>query len=92
MVDISNKNEIFDAICDILEQEFECDREMLKPEARLFEDLDLDSIDAVDLIVKLQKMIKTKVKPEEFKQIRTLWDVTEVIYNIVNNVKPEDSD
>lgn len=85
MIDITNKNEIFEAICKILVKEFECDSDALKPESRLFEDLDLDSIDAVDLIVRLQKIINTKVKPEEFKQIQTLWDVTEVIYNIVNN-------
>jgi len=79
-----SKDEIFEKICDLLESEFECPRDKLKPETKMFEELDLDSIDAVDLIVRLQKMTGTKVQPEEFKQIRTLWDITEVISNIID--------
>lgn len=79
-----DKTHILNTIMDILEQDFDCPREKLVPEARLFEDLDLDSIDAVDLIVRLQKIIKKKVSPEHFKQIRTLDDIAEVIDTIVN--------
>lgn len=82
-IDVNNKEEILAAICDILEKEFECPREKLTADAKMFEDLDLDSIDAVDLIVKLQKMTQTKVQPEEFKQIRTLGDIADVIHNIL---------
>ena len=84
MIDIKNKDEILNAIIDLLEKEFELPREKLTPDAKMFEDLDLDSIDAVDLIVKLQKMTGTKVQPEEFKQIRTLSDIADVIHNILN--------
>ena len=49
-------------------------------EARLYEDLDLDSIDAVDLIVHLQTITKRKFNPEEFKLVRTIQDVVEIIY------------
>jgi acyl carrier protein len=84
MIDTSSKDEIFNAIADILEEDFECPREKLAPEAQMFQDLDLDSIDAVDLIVKLQKMAKIKVAPEDFKQIKTLWDITEVVHRILN--------
>ena len=41
----------------------------------LFEDLDLDSIDAVDLVVKLQDLTGRKFKPEEFKSVRTVGDI-----------------
>ena len=51
----------------------------------MVEDLDLDSIDAVDLIVKLQSKINQKVDPEDFKQIRTLQDVVDAVEKIVNN-------
>lgn len=71
-------------ICDILEAEFECPREKLTPDARLFEDLDLDSIDAVDLIVRLQRFTGKKVNPESFKQIRTLGDVVRAVAALVN--------
>lgn len=79
-----DKDHILKTIMDILEEDFDCPREKLVPEARLFEDLDLDSIDAVDLIVRLQKIIKKKVSPENFQQIRTLDDIAEVINTIVN--------
>ena len=76
---MKTKEEILKAIRDVLSAEFECDEAKLKPEARLFEDLDLDSIDAVDLIVRLQQQTGLKVKAEDFKAIRTLGDVADVI-------------
>lgn len=71
-------------IKDILVAEFECDPAALRPETNLFTDLDLDSIDAVDLIVRLQQETKKKVTPEDFRQIRTLADVTKAVSKLVN--------
>ncbi len=71
-------------IKDILVAEFECDPAALGPETNLFTDLDLDSIDAVDLIVRLQQETKKKVNPEDFRQIRTLADVTKAVSKLVN--------
>jgi acyl carrier protein len=79
------KEEIFNTIKDILIKDFGCDEAKVKIESALVEDLDLDSIDAVDLIVKLQGQIKQKVDPEDFKQIRTLQDVVDAVEKIVNN-------
>lgn len=79
---VQNKNDIFNTIVDILEKDFECPREKLKPEAQLFTDLDLDSIDAVDLVVKLQQITGKKVDPESFKQVRSLQDVVDAIYDL----------
>ena len=84
MIDKTNKEAIFNTIADILEKEFECPRAKLVPEAKIGEDLDLDSIDAVDLIVRLQKMTQIKVNPEAFMQIRTLQDITDVVYDLLN--------
>lgn len=78
------QKQIFDTVKEILISDFECPAEKLVPSVRLYEDLDLDSIDAVDLIVRLQKIIKRKVQPDDFKQIRTLQDVVEAIEKIVN--------
>ena len=58
-----------------LVQMFEVSPEKITRDARLFEDLDLDSIDAVDLIVKLQDLTGRKFKPEEFKSVRTVGDL-----------------
>ena len=54
---------------------FEVPPEKITRDARLFEDLDLDSIDAVDLIVRLQELTGRKFKPEEFKSVRTVGDL-----------------
>ncbi len=76
--------EIEKTIKDILVAEFECDPDQLKPETNLFTELDLDSIDAVDLVVRLQQETKKKINPEDFRQIRTLADVTKAVSKLVN--------
>jgi acyl carrier protein len=52
--------------------------------ADLSKDLDLDSIDAIDLVVKLQELTVRKIKPDEFKTVRTVSDVVDRIYEITN--------
>jgi len=76
------REDILGKISDVLADEFEVERTKLVPEARLFEDLDLDSIDAVDLVVRLQQQTSLKVKAEDFKTIRTLGDVADVIVRL----------
>lgn len=79
------KQEIFEHVTKILTNDFGCNAGDLKPEAKLVEDLDLDSIDAVDLIVRLQKVINVRVNPDDFKQISTLQDVVDAVEKIVNS-------
>lgn len=75
--------EIEQKIKDILVNEFECDPARLARDTNLFTELDLDSIDAVDLIVRLQQETKKKVNPEDFKKIRTLGDVVAAVAKLV---------
>jgi len=63
----------------VLAEEFDLNESDIVPEARLFEDLDLDSIDAVDLIVRLKELTGKKVPPEQFKSVRTVADIVAVI-------------
>jgi acyl carrier protein len=63
-----------------LSDAFEVPAEKIALEARLFEDLDLDSIDAVDLVVKLQEYTGKKIAAAEFKSVRTVGDVVERVY------------
>jgi len=60
---------------ELLADKFEVDPARITPEADLYRDLDLDSIDAVDLVIKLQEMTGRRIKPEEFKSVRTIGDV-----------------
>lgn len=81
------KQEIFEKIKSALIEEFELPEEKLTPEARLYEDLELDSIDAVDLIVKLKSFLPRNIDPEVFKTVRTLQDVVDAIYNLIQENK-----
>ena len=78
-----SKEDIYNKFCEILEEEFEIEKSLLNADANLFTDLELDSIDAVDLAVRLQQFTDKRISPEEFKQIRTLNDVVEAIYSII---------
>ncbi|ATC84612.1 MULTISPECIES: acyl carrier protein [Pseudoalteromonas] len=75
--------EIYDVLHGILENEFEIDAEDISLEANLYEDLDLDSIDAVDLVVKLREITGKKIEPDAFKQVRTVQDVVSEIEKLV---------
>ena len=81
---MATEAEIEKKVKEILVSDFECDPASLSPEVNLFTDLDLDSIDAVDLVVRLQQETGKKVNPETFRQIRTLRDVTAAVFKLVN--------
>lgn len=76
--------EIEKTIKDILAADFEIDPAEITSETNLFTDLDLDSIDAVDLVVRLQQETGKKVDPAEFKKIRTFGDVVTAVSKLVN--------
>jgi acyl carrier protein len=82
---MNNREEILTAVKTILIEMFEIDEEAITPEARLYEDLDFDSIDAVDMIVRLKEMTGKSVKPEDFKSARTIADVVEAVYNMLHD-------
>jgi acyl carrier protein len=79
------KDEVFDKLAEILSSEFELNDEQIKPDAKLFEDLGLDSIDAVDLIVKMKQYTVKKIEPDVFKEARTVQDVVEILYPLVSH-------
>ena len=80
-----DKNAIFEKIKDALIEDFDLDESQIVLDARLYEDLELDSIDAVDLIVKLKSFLPRNIDPEAFKKMRTLQNVVDGIYNLVQN-------
>jgi acyl carrier protein len=84
MVSINNMNrdELFVWVADLLAEMFELDRAALTPASNLYEDLDIDSIDAVDLAVKLKQMTGKRLQPEVFKTIRTIEDVVNALVGL----------
>jgi acyl carrier protein len=79
---MTEQRAIYQEVSALLTKLFEIDPDDIKPEARLYEDLELDSIDAVDMIVQLQKKPE-KIKPEEFKAVRTVQDVVEAVERLL---------
>lgn len=79
-----SREEISDKLNEYLQNLFEVPAEDITPDAKLFEDLDLDSIDAVDLVVKLQELTGKKIPPEEFKTVRTVNDIVERVHSLVS--------
>ncbi|UXY11248.1 acyl carrier protein [Kosakonia sp. ML.JS2a] len=77
------KNEIYQEVSTLLTKLFEIDPQDISPDSRLYEDLELDSIDAVDMIVHLQKKTGKKIKPEEFKAVRTVQDVVDAVERLL---------
>ena len=77
------REQIFEKLKSILVDDFELTPEKVVLEANLFEDLELDSIDAVDLAVKLQEITEKKISPENFKQIRTVEDVVVAVEGLL---------
>jgi acyl carrier protein len=70
-----SKEDIYPMMVDMLHEMFELDKSKITLDADLYADLDIDSIDAVDLAVKLKEITGKRLQPEVFKNIRTVQDV-----------------
>lgn len=73
------KEEIYARIRETLESNFEIPPERITLEARLMEDLELDSIDAIDMAVQIQDMTNVRVEEEQLKNLRTVNDTVELV-------------
>lgn len=79
-----DKNQIFADISRELQALFELREDQIAMDSRLYEDLDLDSIDAVDLVVRLQDITNTRIKPEQFKSVTTVGDVVTAVEKLLS--------
>jgi acyl carrier protein len=70
---------MFEKVRNVLAEEFEIPIDSIVREANLYQDLGIDSIDAVDLIVRLREMTGKQVPPDRFKAVRTVGDVIAVL-------------
>jgi acyl carrier protein len=78
-----NREEIYAYVRQLLVDLFEVEPGKIRPEAHLNKDLEIDSIDAIDLVLKLKDFTGRKIKPEEFKHVRTVGDVVNTVQAIV---------
>ena len=78
------REEIFQRIAAIMHETFDIAPERITPQAMLGGDLDIDSIDAVDLIVQLKPMLGGNLRPEAFKAVRSVQDVVDTVYAMLH--------
>lgn len=81
---MKSQQEIYDSVVSVFDELFEIPADEISPESNLYEDLDIDSIDAVDLVIELRKMTKKKIQPDDFKMVRTVQDIVEQVDKLLN--------
>lgn len=82
---MADKNAIFEHVATTLTELFDLDRGDITLESHLGDDLDIDSIDAIDLIVELKKYVGKKLSPEDFKSVRTVGDIVNAVSDIMGS-------
>ncbi|MGQ4277277.1 acyl carrier protein [Pseudidiomarina sp. E22-M8] len=82
---MQTKEEIYAQLEEILQEDFEVDAGDINLDANLYQDLDLDSIDAVDLVVKLREITGKKISPDAFRAVRTVSDVVDEVYKLIHD-------
>ena len=79
------KDDIFQRIVTILQETFDIAPDRILPSSALKDDLDIDSIDAVDLIVQLKPIVGKRLQPDAFKSVRTVQDIVDALYALVHD-------
>jgi acyl carrier protein len=79
----TRKEDIYPWVVDMLHEMFELERTKITLDANLYTDLDIDSIDAVDLAVKLKELTGKRLQPEVFKRVRTVQDVVNALAGLL---------
>lgn len=74
------KQEIFERMASMMVDMFDLDRSSIKLESKIFEDLDLDSLDAIDMVVKLEELTGHRLQEAELRTVRTVQDVVNLIH------------
>jgi acyl carrier protein len=79
----TSQEEIYAWLVNILHEMFELDKARVTLDANLYTDLDIDSIDAVDIAVKLKQLTGKRLQPEVFRSVRTVRDVVNALAGLV---------
>jgi len=81
-----DKQVIHDKVAEVISDLFDIDRSRITLDAK-FEDLELTSIDAIDLVVELQRFTGKKLTEAGLRSVRTIGDVVELVHAHVNKDK-----
>ncbi|MBO6541643.1 MAG: acyl carrier protein [Alphaproteobacteria bacterium] len=81
---MKSREDILAHLRQVLVESFELEEGLIQEDADLYEDLDIDSIDAVDLMIGLKDLTGKKIDPEDFKKVRTVRDVVDALHQLMN--------
>ena len=81
---MQTRDDNYNTLRDALVELFELEPERVTLDANLYQDLEIDSIDAVDLIDHIKRKTGKRIAAEEFKSVRTVNDVVEAVYRLVH--------
>ncbi len=80
---VQTKEEIFERLSTVLVELFEIDRSKITLEADLYDDLEIDSIDTIDLVLQLKNITGRKIQPDQFRHVRSVGDAVNAIHDLV---------
>ncbi len=79
-----DKKKIIEKVNRFLTNEIEIEEDLISPNANLIKDLGIDSLDIVDIIVIIESEFGIRIKSEEFKDVKTLQDFYDFIFDKIN--------
>ncbi|MFK0313151.1 acyl carrier protein [Pseudomonas sp. NPDC090233] len=81
---MQTREDIYDILSDALVELFELDPKAISLQSNLYQDLEIDSIDAIDLLDHIKRQTGKKIAADDFKSVRTVNDVVEAVFRLVN--------
>jgi acyl carrier protein len=82
---VKSREEILGHVTALMVKMFALDPEALTEDARLYDELDIDSIDAVDLVAELRSYTGKKISPGDFRNVRTIGDIVNALETLLKN-------
>ena len=82
---MKSREELLSTLTDVLVEDFEIEASEITLEANLYEELELDSIDAVDLMIELKELTGKKMALEDFQEVKTVGDVVDAVHKILQS-------
>lgn len=83
---MQTKQDIFERLKSVLVELFEIDADRITLDAHLYDDLEIDSIDTIDLILKLKELTGRKIQPDQFRHVRTVGDAVDALHSMSTSV------
>jgi acyl carrier protein len=82
---VQSTQEIFEQLRGVLHELFEIDPSRVTLESHLYHDLEIDSIDTIDLILHLKEITGRKIQPDQFRHVRTVGDAVSAIQALLQH-------